>query len=491
MSSSARKRAQGSPWQARYGRRHGYYRVTDEAGLPNGRRGRVTIYRRGDNGQAGTQQVFILSWCAQGQHRKEKVTGDKFDAVRRADEINAALESGNGSGSVTGLDIDTLISRYTGHLEQRAAAGEVRPSTPGRYRTALQHLAEFVHRQFSDSQLQPWRPTREMVLGFKTHLSSVMISPNGHPHAHRRPLSTKGSTFILCCCRAMVRWAVQEDLLPAQCAEAFVHSGRSNAAGIGFSDSPIKTDQVVRLIRSADLYQLAVFAFHIFLGVRVTEPCWAMIENVDLEQGWVEFRCNEQLAYRTKGNTDKRLPLCPALADVITLLADGRTGGPLVLKRRLFEKRGKALKPVRNLNEIIRKVQSEKPSGWAERSRIASGYMKKAGGVVGDDLRREFRRLTAKAEIPQTVTPKALRHHFASALEQAGVPYYTRKYLLGHRVDQDNGRASDITAIYTHLEPDFIRQTYQGVLTGPMAGVAEAFVQRLQETSSDRAGARS
>ncbi|MFH0982404.1 MAG: hypothetical protein V2A79_12815, partial [Planctomycetota bacterium] len=74
--------------------------------------------------------------------------------------------------------------------------------------------------------------------------------------------------------------------------------------------------------------------------------------------------------------------------------------------------------------------------------------------------------------------------HFATALERAGVPYYTRKYLLGHRLNERGGRGSDITAIYTHLEPDFVRATYQRVLDGPFAKVVDAFEKRLAQLTA-------
>ena len=64
------------------------------------------------------------------------------------------------------------------------------------------------------------------------------------------------------------------------------------------------------------------------------------------------------------------------------------------------------------------------------------------------------------------------------------MPYYTRKYLLGHRLSGRGGRGSDITAVYTHLEPDLIRSAYQRVLDGPLAKVANAFTVRLADVGA-------
>lgn len=52
---------------------------------------------------------------------------------------------------------------------------------------------------------------------------------------------------------------------------------------------------------------------------------------------------------------------------------------------------------------------------------------------------------------------------------------------MGHRLNDRGGRGFDITAIYTHLEPDFVKATYQRVLDGPLAKVVEAFGVRLAQ----------
>lgn len=79
-----------------------------------------------------------------------------------------------------------------------------------------------------------------------------------------------------------------------------------------------------------------------------------------------------------------------------------------------------------------------------------------------------------------------LRHHFATALERADVPYYTRKYLLGHNLNHKGRQDSDVTAIYTHLDPDFVKAAYQRLLDGPFAEVLEAFTTRFEELSRGR-----
>ena len=130
-------------------------------------------------------------------------------------------------------------------------------------------------------------------------------------------------------------------------------------------------------------------------------------------------------------------------------------------------------------------VQGREPAGWSERTRVARACLKKTGVADGDDVRREFARLLQSAGLPAGVTPKALRHHFATALERADVPYYTRKYLLGHRLGEKGGRGGDVTAVYTHLEPDLIKTAYQRVIDGPLAEVLKAYAARLAQLGCD------
>jgi integrase len=471
---------QSPSWQERYGGRHSFVRLAGDSGLPNGRRGRVTIYQRGLDAVSAEGQTFILSWSSGGKRKKERVIGDRFDAVRRADEINSAVSNGT-SARKTDVSPETLVQGYLELLERRAQAGEVAPNTPTRYRSALVHLTDFIQQEGKPRSGRTWTPTRDLILRFRAHLQGKMVSPNGHSNTQPRPLSARGIDFVVASVRALVRWAIQEGLLPPAAAEAFSSPCTRHSAVRSLSASPITSDGLIRLIQTADLYQLALFSFHIFHGVRVAEPCWVMIESVDTIGGWIDYRCIEELGYRTKGAVDKRLPVPEPMTQVIARLVNGRSGGPLLLKRRAFCRSGGASKGSEDLRRIIESVHRRHPADWSGRLRAATAHLKTLGTIEGDDIRREFAHLVRDAGIQSDATPKALRHHFATALERANVPYYTRKYLLGHRLGEHGGRGSDITAIYTHLEPDLVRAAYQRVLDGPLAKIRDAFASRLDQ----------
>lgn len=473
-----------SSWQARYGPRHGYVRLTDDPALPEGRRGRVTIYQRGRFTESRPQS-FILSWCHGGKRIKERVIGDKFDAVRRADEITQALKSGP-TRRASPLSVDKLVVRYVEYLERRADAGEVSPSTPARYRSALQHLVEFGAQVEAQSATKAWVPNRDLVLRFKAYLQGKLISPNGHANTAKRMLTSAGVAFIVASARAMVHWAAEEGLLAPAASDAFALAAKDRSSRHAMSVTPIDSADIIKLIQVADPYQLTLFSFHIFHGVRVAEPCWTMIEFVDVAEGWIDYRCIDDLGYRTKGGVDKRLPLPAPMRDAIVRLIAGRPGGPLLLKRRVTEDVRARPPSTATLRDIIGAVQKQSFTGWAQRARAGAEHIKRLGAIDGDVVRREFACLVRRAGLRRDLTPKSLRHHFATALERADVPYYTRKYLLGHNLGDRSQRGGDVTAIYTHLEPDLIKTAYRRMLDGPLAEVLAAFTSRANAFISFR-----
>ena len=482
-------RLQRSTWRERYGRWHGYIRLRGDPALPNGRRGRVTLYQRGEDVQEDGRHTYILSWCAHGRRHKQRVVGDIYDAVRRADEINTAIKDNNTGTPPSRLSVEELVARFIDGLQRRADAGEISPKTPVRYWGALRHLVAF-----SRTCVQPrtnrsgWVPTRDFALQFKTYLQGARVSSNGHPRSPRRSIAGKGIDFILSASRALVRWAAREGYLPAVASDAFARSGRQRMAMPALTTAPIQSDEVVALIHQADVYQLVLFSFHIFHGARVAEPAWLMLEFLDRAGSWVDYRCIDELGYRTKGGTNKRLPLPAPMMQALALLTADRADGPILRKRKTIEREARRAGRQHPLRKLIKTVEGQSPANWSQRVQAGLAALKEAGGINGDDIRREFAHLVRQAGLRDDLRPKALRHHFATTLERADIPYYTRKYLLGHAVSARGRHADDPTAVYTHLDPDFIRAGYQRLLDGPLSIVAEAFAKRLAELRNQDPG---
>jgi integrase len=247
---------------------------------------------------------------------------------------------------------------------------------------------------------------------------------------------------------------------------------------------------VIALIQVADTYQLALFAGHIFHDARVAEPCWAMMEFIDGPEGWIEYRCIDELGYRTKGGTNKRLPIPAVMMQALTLVTKGRAGGPIILKRRLAVGIARLPEHRRTFQDLVKTVEQQSPANWSHRVRAGIAGLIQAGGIDGDTVRREFARMVRRAGLRGELGPKSLRHHFATALERADVPYYTRKYLLGHTASSRGHHGNDPTAVYTHLDADLIKAGYQRLLDGPLAKVVEAFAARLDELGRSGLGRR-
>lgn len=467
-------------WSERHHRRHGYFRLADEPAIPNGRRGRVTVYRRGEPDRFHRQN-FILYWCAQGKRRKERVVGDKFDAIRRADEINDIIRAG-GAGVAAPVDKpETLIDRFLDNLTLRADAGEISPRTVRRYAAALEHFRAFLRAETKPAKR--WLPNREMVLSLKRYLQGRAAGPIPNAANQSKRLSQSGIGYVTATVRALVRWAIQESLLPRIAEDAFVGlSIDKYKPMLKTWTEPVTTEEILAMTDVADLYQLTMLSFYLFHGARVSEPCWLMIEHVDQVNGWLEYRSIEELGYRTKGRVDKRLPIPEVMMPLIKSLIADRKGG-LLLRRRSFPKSDRQ-NPTAGLLQMVDNVARCGSDGWRARFKLGYNEFRSAGGLDGDDVRREFEHLRIAAGIRRHFTPKALRHYFATALEEGGIPYFTRKYLLGHRMSSSLNQSADATSIYTHLKPNVVKTSSERLINGPMACLSKRLDERFSRAKS-------
>ena len=178
-----------SKWSRRYGDRHRYLPILDDPLLPNSRRGRIRIYRRGMQDRPGPQR-YILNWFESGRNRKRTVLGDKFTAVAEADRINQRLSSLGRSGwEGRQVSLSLLLDRYIDHLEGRSDAGEISARTAARYKNAMHYLRQFAEENIGISQAAAGKLDDHFVLGFKAYLRNLKVHPNGHQNAQLKPLS--------------------------------------------------------------------------------------------------------------------------------------------------------------------------------------------------------------------------------------------------------------------------------------------------------------
>lgn len=98
-----------------------------------------------------------------------------------------------------------------------------------------------------------------------------------------------------------------------------------------------------------------------------------------------------------------------------------------------------------------------------------------AAGLDYDRIQGEFDALARTLGWPKAATLKDLRHLFCTCLENAGMPEFYRKYLMG----QSSGRA--IIARYTHLNK--LREHFLRAVNTEMSSLVAAVDDRMHELS--------
>jgi integrase len=97
------------------------------------------------------------------------------------------------------------------------------------------------------------------------------------------------------------------------------------------------------------------------------------------------------------------------------------------------------------VEEYRRRCAAARSLDAAQRARLRDKVLRDAGGLRYDHIEGEFATLARRLGWPASATLKDFRHQFSTGLENAGVPEYYRKYLMGHAP----GRAALVG--YTHL----------------------------------------
>ena len=161
-------------------------------------------------------------------------------------------------------------------------------------------------------------------------------------------------------------------------------------------------------------------------------------DDLDLEAGVVRVRNKPALGWQVKTRRERDVPLVPALAGVLRAHLTGRRTGP-AFRRRWTDGRCPLpdLTPAGLAWELERRAAARAATAGgvirrAERGRLARRLWWNLGAVKADRVRTEFMRVTAAVGLPEHTAPKALRHAFATALQDGRVDPLIRNLLLGH-----------------------------------------------------------
>jgi integrase len=465
--------AADSSWTAHYGEKHRWRRIAEfPAGIAGPKR--VRIYQRTAH--------YILQWwdSAAGGNLSARVDGDLVAAIVRAREIEARLEQYRASGEGRRrVKHQELVERFITDLDHRADAGEIDPRTAKRYGSALAHYVDFVEQpQVSAAFPSATQVNRDFVLQFAAYLESLRISPNGHPHAELRKMSS--GRYVEDVARSMFAWAADPDrggLLGTGFRNPFGgrrQSRQSNPEFL-FGEPDITMEMAAEFLLACDGYQLPLFATLMFYGLRAAEPCYIFREH--LVDGWLHVASIPELDHFTKGRRDKRFALITPLAQLLSVGTAGWERGLLFLRRSVVEGREQPSLLHEPLEHLVTAFelccQKSSPVSAAKRRACRDEILNQAGGLKYDHLEGEFHRVIRQLNWPAEATLKDFRHLFSTLLQNAGMPEYYRRYLMGH----SPGRAA--IGAYTHLND--LQAHYQGAVDRGFQPLVEAAVQRADQ----------
>ena len=420
--------------------------------------GRVRTYLRG--------RVWYLAYQEDGLRRQPRVGPDRQAAKQMAAEINSQLEVGAPSAlGFQPISVFELRHNWLDHHEQVRRSSL---ATICRYRTATQHLLDFVEAVCPVKRVSDFRP--QHASEFVRYLRQKKVAPSGHRRARQRPLRDAGIKFILETCCSLFNYAVRQRHLPSYADNPF---RTIEVSRIPVEDSkiviPFTAEQEVLLLQACDDWQFPIFLTLLFTGLRPGELVHLLLpDDLDLEQGWLRIRNKPQLGWQVKTRNEREIPLVPVLKDVLGRLVATRATGPVFIQRRCFadhqpplvDRSRKSLEQEVSKRLLLQEKMHDASLTRIDRQEVTRTIWRDLGALKEDWIRKDFMLLTKAIGLPETTAPKTLRHTFATALQDANVDPLIRNELMGHAPAGLglSGRSLGMTAVYTHTRPETKRR---------------------------------
>jgi hypothetical protein len=220
---------------------------------------------------------------------------------------------------------------------------------------------------------------------------------------------------------------------------------------------------------------------------------------LDLEAAMLRVRNKPKLGWQIKTRSERGVPLVPVLVDVLRVTLGDRRSGPVFRQRRCGPCEGFGNAPQLSYSTIseleteaaarVQARQTEQPLSRCERLSVLGTIWRDLAVLKEDRLRLEFIRLARRIGQPHATAPKALRHSFATALQDVNVDPLVRNMLMGHTPDPAGGRGGGgggggrpcpglgMTAVYTHTRPQTVRQQLEMAMAArPALEVAQRWL---------------
>ncbi|MHB1037114.1 MAG: tyrosine-type recombinase/integrase [Pirellulales bacterium] len=234
---------------------------------------------------------------------RRRVADTAEEAERIAAQVNAQVSAYRPTlfGFVK-ISVAELRQRFLDHHEHVLRSSL---ATVDRYRTATKRLEDFAAtggRSVFAHEVQPEQ--------FLRYLRSLKVPANGHSSPVRRPLRDKGLRFILEACRSLYGFAAKQRHLPPYAENPFAGLGRAlvrieNAKPVFVFDETTE----LAFFRAVDNWS---FPLHFMLaktGMRPGELMHLLVEDVDLDAGWLHVRNKPELGWRSKTGRVRMIPL--------------------------------------------------------------------------------------------------------------------------------------------------------------------------------------
>ena len=382
--------------------------VQKTAEVPEKRLGRVSYFFH-----HGSWWVYYL----EGQQQvRRRIGEDEKLAEQIAAQVNAQLITAAPTMfAFTPVAVGELCQRFLEHHEQVLRSSL---ATVNRYRTALKHLEDFVARIGGEIQVHEVPADR-----FVRYLRSARIAPNGHPHTAKRQLRDKGVRYILEVCRSLYGYAVKNRHLPPYTDNPFVGLGGKR---LKIEDAkPIfvfNADAELAFLNSADAWAFPIQFTLAKTGVRPGELIHLLVEDLDLDGGWLHVHNKSELGWQVKTRRERSIPLVDELVAVLRLRhwpADCRPGVPATAVRpekqpagpcrpsRVGEGRRTAYRKGgagSGRTALARRPGEDRPDRLAQRRALRA-----------DRIRLSFIHIAQASGLANATCPKSWRHSFANS----------------------------------------------------------------------------
>jgi integrase len=295
--------------------------VKKRASSPRFRVGRVSVYLH-----HGTWWAYFRDT---GQPVRRKIAATRTDAEQVAAQVNAQLANGEPTLlAFTPMGVTELRQQFMDYHEHVLKSSM---STVRRYRAATQHLEDFVNQNTRVPLVHQVRPD-----AFATYLRKLEVAPNGHKNTAKRRLRDKGIQFILETCRAMYNFADKRRHLPPYVGNPFLTLPLDR---LKIEDAkPIFVFDALTELAFFKAASAWAFPIHFTLaktGLRIGELTHLLIEELDLEEGWLNVRNKTELGWRVKTGNERAVPLLPEVVAVLRSAIADRSAGPVFIRERL------------------------------------------------------------------------------------------------------------------------------------------------------------